>query len=85
MSFHNDHDIDFVLKELVGQPGFSTWIGLETNRAGGWKWSDSTSVQYTHWKKGEPSSDAENCVEMMADGFWNDAYCNGYKSMTHTI
>ena len=46
MSFHNVHDVDFIMKKFSSSiNGGKTWIGMTTNRAGGWMWSDSTAVQ----------------------------------------
>lgn len=42
MSFHNVHDISFVTGNIDVD---RSWIGLTTNRADGWQWSDSTAVQ----------------------------------------
>ena len=42
MSFHNVHDISFVTGNFNVD---RSWIGLTTNRADGWMWSDSTAVQ----------------------------------------
>ena len=42
MSFHGIHDVDFVLKEI--KPA-NSWIGLSTDRQGGWEWSDNTALQ----------------------------------------
>ena len=42
MSFHNVHDISFVTGSIEVD---RSWIGLTTNRADGWMWSDSTAVQ----------------------------------------
>ena len=72
MSIHNVHDVSFLTNNFNTD---GVWIGLTTNRADGWQWSDGTAVQYTNWAKGEPSSDDENCVEMYKTGEWNDARC----------
>ena len=42
MSFHNVHDVSFVTGNIEVD---RSWIGLTTNRADGWMWSDSTAVQ----------------------------------------
>ena len=42
MSFHNVHDVSFVTANIDVD---MSWIGLTTNRADGWQWSDSTAVQ----------------------------------------
>ena len=41
MSIHSVHDIEFVQNMISS----SIWIGLTTNRADGWMWSDGTAVQ----------------------------------------
>ena len=42
MSVHSVHDVDFLLKEInAGE----SWIGLTTDRQGGWQWSDDSAVQ----------------------------------------
>jgi len=78
MSMHNPHDVDFVLNEV--KPG-DAWIGLQTDRQGGWEWSDDTAVQFINWRKGEPNGDEEHCVHMYSsDGTWNDARCSREKT-----
>ena len=42
MSAHSVHDVEFLLKEVNAG---DSWIGLTTDRQGGWEWSDGTAVQ----------------------------------------
>ena len=49
MSIHSVHDIEFVQNMISS----SIWIGLTTNRADGWMWSDGTAVQ-VRLRSGEP-------------------------------
>lgn len=48
----------------------------------GFQWIDRSPVQYTNWRKGEPSTrgwagNSENCAEVfLSDGKWNDEDCN---------
>ncbi|XP_018411421.1 PREDICTED: pulmonary surfactant-associated protein A-like [Nanorana parkeri] len=40
-------------------------------------YNDGNHLNYTHWRKNEPSGKGkENCVEMYTDGTWNDKACN---------
>lgn len=48
----------------------------------GWAWTDQTPLGFLNWAPGEPnlafhpgSAVEENCVEMYADGLWNDNNC----------
>ncbi len=54
------------------------WIGLtdEINE-GTFVWYDGTPVGFTNWRPGEPNSSGdEDCVQIFADGSWNDLNCN---------
>uniref|UniRef100_A0A452S6K6 C-type lectin domain-containing protein n=1 Tax=Ursus americanus TaxID=9643 RepID=A0A452S6K6_URSAM len=54
-----------------------TWIGLsDHHNEGSWKWVDSSPLQLSFWKEGEPNNHGdEDCVELYSDG-WNDNRCN---------
>ncbi|XP_002921954.2 CD209 antigen isoform X1 [Ailuropoda melanoleuca] len=54
-----------------------TWIGLsDHHNEGSWKWVDSSPLQLSFWKEGEPNNRGdEDCVELYSDG-WNDNRCN---------
>ncbi len=52
----------------------------------GWRWTDNTEVDFTHWTAGEPndsdssSQTGEDCTGMWTDGTtggWYDLCCNG--------
>lgn len=54
------------------------WSSFEV----GWAWTDKTSLGFLNWAQGEPNEAfhpgngvEENCVEMYADGLWNDNNC----------
>uniref|UniRef100_UPI003AACF744 uncharacterized protein n=1 Tax=Centroberyx gerrardi TaxID=166262 RepID=UPI003AACF744 len=54
-----------------------TWIGLSNiPTVGRWMWVDGTFlVGAGSWRKGEPNSANEDCVEVTRDG-WNDQTCD---------
>jgi len=45
---------------------------------GSWTWVDGTSMEYSHFSEGEPNNhgSGEDCVQMLADGNWNDVSCD---------
>ncbi|XP_071827139.1 macrophage mannose receptor 1-like isoform X2 [Apostichopus japonicus] len=44
---------------------------------GSWVWADGTSVSYTSWASGEPSSDYRyNCAGIRTDAGWEDYRCS---------
>eukprot|EP00057_Strongylocentrotus_purpuratus_P023633 XP_011678107.1 PREDICTED: P-selectin isoform X2 [Strongylocentrotus purpuratus] len=54
------------------------WIGgYDENSGRSWYWSDKTRMNYEEWYKDEPSSNAEECLEMRGDFQyrWNDLIC----------
>lgn len=64
------------------------WIGLNDREDEGiFKWSDDTSVNYSHWSPGEPNnSNGEDCVSprnYAGNDFdrqeWNDLGCGNEK------
>ena len=68
--------------DAVAKFGYPVWIGGETFRNSDWRWSNGYAfsyIGYTNWLPGEPQSGlgSENCVEMCADGYWNDIYQSG--------
>ncbi len=56
----------------------STWIGASDEVTEGvFLWRDGTSLVYARWGAGEPSNtNNEDCVEIRADGYWNDLSCS---------
>ena len=57
------------------------WIGYtDAQNEGAFRWVNSAPFGYENWGGGEPSTQGldgsdEDCVEMRADGFWNDNAC----------
>ena len=41
-------------------------------------WIDGTENDYENWAKNEPNDEdgTETCVEVIAEGTWNDYYCH---------
>lgn len=75
-SFHSKDQIDRLRPYLSKSP-HAIWIGLASAYNDSFEWLDGSPLDYEHWKKGEPSSSDENCVEMRQfDGLWNDARCH---------
>ncbi|GMI60556.1 hypothetical protein ScalyP_jg8565 [Parmales sp. scaly parma] len=59
-------------------PNGNTWIGLnDFTVEHQWDWPDScSSNSFTRWAPGEPNNlGNEDCVEMYANGMWNDFSC----------
>ncbi|XP_043832102.1 C-type lectin domain family 17, member A [Dromiciops gliroides] len=54
------------------------WLGLTDREVEGvWQWLDGSSITLSFWKLGEPNNMRnEDCVIMLLDGQWNDAYCD---------
>ena len=61
------------------------WLGINDNsEEGNFVYSsDNSTIKFENWNEGEPNNaeDAENCVEVKTDGFWNDISCHGYKDL----
>jgi gliding motility-associated-like protein len=68
----------------MGENGV-VWIGLSDEiTEGTFVWYDQAPVVYTNWAAGEPNqSGDEDCVQIYANGGWNDLSCNaaGAKSI----
>lgn len=65
----------------IGQSGI-IWIGFsdEVNE-GNFVWYDQAPVTYTNWAPGEPNqSGNEDCVQIYANGQWNDLNCGSNNS-----
>ncbi|XP_056386952.1 pulmonary surfactant-associated protein A-like isoform X3 [Hyla sarda] len=53
---------------------------IEGATPGDFHYLDGQHVNYTNWRRNEPSGKGkENCVEMYTDGTWNDKACNQYR------
>jgi hypothetical protein len=59
-----------------------SWTGgNDVEMEGIYRWQHSNvNMNFTNWRKHEPSTifkgREEDCVQMMTNGYWNDAYCN---------
>ena len=63
---------------VTAAAGNSVWIGgTDAASEGTWEWSPSgTPLMYTKWDPGEPNNMGnEDCVEVHANGGWNDISC----------
>ena len=65
---------------VTAAAGNQVWIGgIDAASDGTWKWSPSgTPLSYTNWEGGEPNgvfNDFVDCVEVYANGRWNDHSC----------
>ncbi|XP_053398682.1 uncharacterized protein LOC128556876 isoform X2 [Mercenaria mercenaria] len=84
VSIHNQTVNQFLVKTMTSLAvnGQSFWTGLHKSIDSGFQWIDRSPVQYTNWRKGEPSTrgwsgNLENCAEVfLSDGKWNDEDCN---------
>ena len=57
------------------------WLGINDKSVEG-KFvytSDKSPIWFNNWNEGEPNNagDAENCVQVKQNGFWNDVSCHG--------
>ncbi|KAG7499177.1 macrophage mannose receptor 1-like [Solea senegalensis] len=80
-SIHSRAEVEF-LRNLNHTKHHNIWIGLTRDHNFGWGWTDLTSLGFLNWAQGEPNAAfhpgevaEENCVEMYADGLWNDNNC----------
>ncbi|XP_061589669.1 macrophage mannose receptor 1 [Cololabis saira] len=80
-SIHSRAEQEF-LRNLNYTKYHHVWIGLTRDNNLGWGWTDKTSLGFLNWAPGEPNTNfhpgdiaGENCVEMYADGRWNDNNC----------
>ncbi|KAL7381904.1 hypothetical protein ABVT39_013247 [Epinephelus coioides] len=69
-----------LIKNFDPAQGF-TWIGLsDTQKEGGWMWSDGCPVKFTFWRTGEPNNVGghEDCVHtnLGEEQKWNDYPCS---------
>ncbi|XP_072925310.1 CD209 antigen-like protein C [Hemitrygon akajei] len=74
---NNAEEQDFLGENLQNR----YWIGLsDAASEGDWRWVDGTdySSSSTNWMEGEPNDEknAEDCVETLASGKWNDMPCD---------
>ncbi len=55
----------------------SAWIGAsDLNTEGSFEWCDGAPFGYTNWYPGQPNdyNGAQDCIEMLNNGQWNDQY-----------
>ncbi|XP_060096773.1 pulmonary surfactant-associated protein A-like [Heteronotia binoei] len=66
---------------IVKERNRYAYLGVkEGSVPGEFLYLDTSSVNYTNWRRYEPNGKgAENCVEMYTDGGWNDKKCNQYR------
>ncbi|XP_042291257.1 lactose-binding lectin l-2-like [Thunnus maccoyii] len=83
VSIHSLEEQKFVkslIKNFDHAEGF-TWIGLsDTQKEGGWMWSDGSAVHFVFWNSGEPNNykGHEDCVHNNygTGRKWNDVPCS---------
>ncbi|KAM9340540.1 lactose-binding lectin l-2-like [Symphorus nematophorus] len=83
VSIHSPEEQNFI-KDLVKNFDHSegpTWIGLsDTQKEGGWMWSDGSAVDFVFWHKTEPNNlgGKEDCVQNNHGTAlkWNDLPCS---------
>ncbi|XP_042291262.1 lactose-binding lectin l-2-like [Thunnus maccoyii] len=83
VSVHSLEEQNFVkslIKNFDHAEGY-TWIGLsDTQKEGGWMWSDGSAVNFAFWSSGEPNNEGgkEDCVHNNygTDLKWNDHSCS---------
>ena len=66
----------------MASAGWSFWIGAtDRKKEGDFKWIDGSPWSYTNWRRPDEPNDAgsgEDCVEMSAQGTWNDNACDNF-------
>ncbi|HCH63640.1 MAG TPA: hypothetical protein DFR83_12610, partial [Deltaproteobacteria bacterium] len=72
------------LESLRPDSSVKYWLGLSDQSVeGDWgTWESGLPVTYTNWGSGEPnnfcdSAGCEDCLEMIANSYWNDQRCYG--------
>jgi hypothetical protein len=68
---------------LAQEAGQSPWLGGSDGQLEGtWVWADGAALVYDNWHPGEPNDvgNGEDCLELRADGAWNDAPCSRTKA-----
>ncbi|XP_073318885.1 ladderlectin-like [Pagrus major] len=83
VSIHSLEEQNFIkalIKNFDHTEGF-TWIGLsDTQKEGGWMWSDGCAVDFVFWDAGQPDNHGgnEHCVHSNhgKDQKWNDLGCS---------
>ncbi|XP_064597162.1 LOW QUALITY PROTEIN: macrophage mannose receptor 1-like [Liolophura sinensis] len=77
-SIHSKTEND-VLTSLTAKLTYGIyWIGLNSLNLDGFKWSDSTMVEFVNWAKNEPNDGygGQRCVDFYNfNGGWNDDNC----------
>ncbi|XP_068924504.1 pulmonary surfactant-associated protein A-like [Petaurus breviceps papuanus] len=73
----NEKENAAILKLVVKHNTYA-FLGLKEGKIPGeFRYLDGSPVNYTNWYSGTPDGEgSENCVEMYADGTWNDKYCS---------
>eukprot|EP00058_Branchiostoma_floridae_P019226 XP_002604716.1 hypothetical protein BRAFLDRAFT_80311 [Branchiostoma floridae] len=69
-SIHSQHVID-VFKQ---HHGWGVWIGMYLRSDGTVAWLDSTPVDFSAFREGEPDGD-DGCTQMLSSGLWELAGC----------
>ncbi|XP_059205173.1 lactose-binding lectin l-2-like [Centropristis striata] len=83
VSIHTLDEHNFIkslVKNFDHAQGF-TWIGLsDTQKEGGWMWSDGSAVKFVLWDAGQPDNAGatEHCghINIGTDLKWNDYPCS---------
>ncbi|XP_071356808.1 lactose-binding lectin l-2-like [Trachinotus anak] len=79
-SLEENHFVKSLIENFDHAEGF-TWIGLsDTQKEGGWMWSDGSAVDFALWRAGQPDNykGNEDCGHMNVgiDLKWNDEHCS---------
>lgn len=66
---------------IVRQYNQYAYLGIKEGEISGqFKYINGMPLNYTNWHQYEPNGKGrEKCVEMYADGSWNDKKCNQYR------
>ncbi|XP_036924602.1 collectin-11-like, partial [Sturnira hondurensis] len=80
LAMPKDEATNSLMAAYVAQAGLSrVFIGInDLDREGSFVYADRTPMQtFSKWRGGEPNNayDAEDCVELVAAGGWNDVAC----------
>ncbi|XP_077952094.1 collectin-12 [Gasterosteus aculeatus] len=77
----NDREeLTWLKKQTLGKGYF--WMGLtDREEENVWRWLDGSEPAFTNWKPGQPDDwghghgTGEDCVGLIHEGLWNDAFC----------
>ncbi|XP_067658287.1 C-type Lectin CRL-like [Haliotis asinina] len=74
--------INAFMNKISDSHSSDIWLGgFHDDLIGNWTWTDGTVINPVYWGDGEPNSEEEKCIEMLAVSTnpirrWNDIVCD---------